>query len=87
MREAPRAGHRAKGGKCSGSLTKRVEAVPVVARHPHAPPMGPGGVEQAQELGAEPTRSGGLPHASHALGSSGVAETEQQRRRVATSRQ
>ena len=50
--------------------------------------MGPGGVEQAQELRAEPARSGGLPDAlRHALGSGGVAETEQQRRRVATSRQ
>ena len=49
--------------------------------------MGPGGVEQAQELRAEPARSGGLPHASHALGSSGVAETQQQRRYVATSGQ
>ena len=54
-----------------------MEAVPIVARHPYAPPMGPGGVEQAQKLRVEPARSGGLPHASHALGSSGVAETEQ----------
>ena len=54
-----------------------MEAVLVVARHPHVPAMGPCGVEQAQELGPEPARSGGLPHASDALGSGGVAETEQ----------
>ena len=46
---------------------------------------GSGGVEQTQELGAEPARSGGLPHTSHALGSGGVAETKQQRCCVTTS--
>ena len=62
-----------------------MEAVLVVARHPHVPAMGPCGVEQAQELGPEPARSGGLPHASDALSGGGVAETQQQRRCVATS--
>ena len=64
-----------------------MEAVLVVARHPHVPTTGPCGVEQAQELGPEPARSGGLPHASDALGSGGVAETQQQRCCVATSGQ
>ena len=49
--------------------------------------MGPGGGEQAQELRAETARSGGLPHASDALSGGGVAETQQQRRCVATSGQ
>ena len=56
-----------------------MEAVLVVARHPHVPTTGPCGVEQAQELGPEPARSGGLPHASDAIGGGGVAETQQQR--------
>ena len=64
-----------------------MEAVLVVARHPHVPTTGPCGVEQAQELGPEPARSGGLPHASDALSGGGVAETQQQRRCVATSGQ
>jgi len=64
-----------------------MDPVLVVARHPHVFAAGSGGVEQTQELGAEPARSGGLPHTSHALGSGGVAETEQQRCRVATSGQ
>ena len=46
-----------------------MEAVLVVARHPHMTAVGSGGAEQTQELGAEPARSGGLPHTSHALGS------------------
>ena len=62
-----------------------MEAVLVVARHPHVPTTGPCGVEQAQK--PEPARSGGLPHASDALGSSGVAEAQQQRRCVAASGQ
>ena len=64
-----------------------MDPVLVVARHPHVSAAGSGGIEQSQELGAEPARSGGLPHTSHALGSGGVAETEQQRCRVATSGQ
>ena len=64
-----------------------MQAVLVIARHPHLSAMGLGGVEQAQELGPEPARSGGLPHASDALGSGGVAETQQQRCCVATSGQ
>ena len=64
-----------------------MEAVLVVARHPHVPTTGPCGVEQAQELGPEPARSGGLPHASDALSGGGVAETQQQRCCVATSGQ
>ena len=64
-----------------------MEAGLVVARHPHVPAMGPCGVEQAQELGPEPARSGGLPHASDALSGGGVAETQQQRCCVATSGQ
>ena len=62
-----------------------MDPVLVVARHPHMSAAGSGGAEQTQELGAEPARSGGLPHTSHALGSGGVAETEQQRCRVTTS--
>ena len=62
-----------------------MDPVLVVARHPHVSAAGSGGIEQTQELGAEPARSGGLPHTSHALGSGGVAETKQQRCRVTTS--
>ena len=62
-----------------------MDPVLVVARHPHVSAAGSGGAEQTQELGAEPTRRGGLPHTSHAFGSGGVAETEQQRYRVTTS--
>ena len=54
-----------------------MEAVLVKAGHPHVPTVSPCGVDQARELRAEPARNGGLPHASHALGSSGVADTEQ----------
>ena len=50
-----------------------MDPVLVVARHPHVSAAGSGGIEQAQELRAEPARSGGLPHTSHALGSGGVA--------------
>ena len=62
-----------------------MDPVLVVARHPHVSAVGPGGVEQTQKTGAEPARSSGLPHTSHALGSGGVAEAEQQRCCVATS--
>ena len=64
-----------------------MEAVLVKAGHPHMRTVGPCGVEQAQELGPEPARSGGLPHASDAIGGGGVAETQQQRCCVATSGQ
>ena len=43
--EAPRAGHRAKSGKRSGSLAKRMKAVLVKAGHPHVPTVSPCGVD------------------------------------------
>ena len=39
-RETPRAGHRGKRGKRSGSLSKRMDPVLVVARHPHVSAAG-----------------------------------------------
>ena len=77
MREAPRGGHRAKNGKCSGSLAKRMQTMLVKAGHPHVPTVSPCGVEQAEKPQAEPARSSGLPHTSHALGSGGIAEAEE----------
>ena len=64
-----------------------MDPVLVVARHPHTCPRWARAalIEQTQEMGAEPARSSGLPHTSHALGSGGVAEAEQQRCCVATS--
>ena len=44
-RETPRAGHRAKSGKRSGSLAKRMEAVLVKAGHPHVRTVSPCVVE------------------------------------------
>ena len=41
MRETPRAGHRAKNGKCSGSLAKRMQTMLVKAGHPHVPTVSP----------------------------------------------
>ena len=64
-----------------------MEAVLVEAGHPDVPTVGPCGVEQTKDPRAEPTRSSGLPHASYALGSGGVAEAEQQRCRVTTGSQ
>ena len=56
----------------------------VKSGHPHMLTVSPCGAEQAQDPCAEPARSSGLPYPSHALGGGGVAEAEEQRRRVAT---
>ena len=61
-----------------------MKAVLVKAGHPHVPTVSPCGVDQAQELRAEPARSSGLPHPSHALGSGRVTKAKEQWRRVAT---
>ena len=45
MRETPRAGHRAKNGKCSGSLAKHMQAMLLKAGHPHVPTVGSCGVD------------------------------------------
>ena len=84
MRETPRAGHRAKNGKCRGSLAKRMQTMLVKASHPHVPTVSPGGVEQVQDPRSEPACSSWLPHTSHALGSGRVTEAQEQRRRVVT---
>ena len=76
--EAPRAGHRAKSGKRGGSLAKGMEAVLVKSGHPHMLTVGPCCIEQVQEPRAEPARSSGLPHPSHALGSGRVTEAKEQ---------
>ena len=69
------------------SNRKRMEAMLVESSHPHVSTEGPCGAEQTHDPRAEPACHSGLPYASHALGSGGVAETEQQRCRVATSGQ
>ena len=56
----------------------------VKSGHPHMLTVGPCCVEQVQEPRAEPARSSGLPHPSHALGSGRVTEAKEQWRRVAT---
>ena len=61
-----------------------MEAVLVKAGHPYVPTVSPCSGEQAQNPRAESACSGGLPHTSHARGSGGMAEAEEQRRRVAT---
>ena len=61
-----------------------MEAVLVKSGHPHMLTVGPCCVEQVQEPRAEPARSSGLPHPSHALGSGRVTEAKEQWRRVAT---
>ena len=59
-----------------------MEAVLVKAGHPHVPTVSPCSAEQTQDPRAEPAGSGGFPYASHALGSSGVTEAEEQWRRI-----
>ena len=61
-----------------------MEAVLVKSGHPHMLTVGPCCVEQVQEPRAEPARSSGLPHPSHALGSGRVTKAKEQWRRVAT---
>ena len=61
-----------------------MEAVLVKSGHPHMLTVGPCCVEQVQEPRAEPARSSGLPHPSHALGSGRVTEAKEQWCRVAT---
>ena len=61
-----------------------MEAVLVKSGHTHMLTVGPCCVEQVQEPRAEPARSSGLPHPSHALGSGRVTEAKEQWRRVAT---
>ena len=61
-----------------------MEAVLVESSHPHVSTECPCGAEQTHDPRAEPACHSGLPYASHALGSGGVAEAEEQRRRVAT---